>query len=150
MTNKTANQCFHSTPKSGASEANRHVLVKFLTVVLVSCILSSCVHTPSYYASLKKVTYTKGDARFSYNTPNGKTKYGSLTLREDGACSVTEIRDGHIYRGGGSWNKKDHADVIRIALSSNSAMTTYRFYVRLYKETNSYVVSNILDNLLEL
>ena len=126
------------------------MLAKFLTVLLVSGVLSSCVHTPSYYASLEEVTYTKGSARISDNTLYDKTKYGSLSLREDGACSITEIRDGRIYRGGGAWYKTDHKDIIRVGLSSNSAMTIYHFYVRLYKETNSYIVSDKLEKLIEL
>ena len=126
------------------------MLGKFLTVLLVFSVLSSCVHTPSYYASLEEVTYTKGDARFSDNTLNGKTKYGSLSLREDGACSITELRDGRIYRGGGAWYKTKHTNIISIGLSSNSAMTIYHFYVRLHKETNSYIVSDRLEKLIEL
>jgi hypothetical protein len=126
------------------------MLTKFLTVLLVSGVLSSCIHTPSYYAALKKVTYTNGDARFSDNTLYDKTKYGSLVLREDGACSITETRDGRIYRGGGAWNETDHKNIISIGLSSNSAMSIYHFYVRLYKETNSYIVSDKLEMLVEL
>ena len=126
------------------------MLAKFLTVLVVSGVLSSCMHMPSYYASLKEVTYTKGDARFSDNTLNDKTKYGFLSLREDGACSITETRNGRIYRGGGAWNKTDHTNIISIGLSSNSAMTIYHFYVRLYKETNSYIVSDKLEKLIEL
>jgi len=126
------------------------MLEKILTVILLSGVLSSCVHTPSYYASLEEVTYAKGDARFSDNTLNARTNYGSLSLREDGACSITEIRGGRIYRGGGAWSKTEHANIIRIGLSSNSAMTMYHFYVRLYKDTNSYIVSDKLEKLIVL
>jgi hypothetical protein len=105
--------------------------------------LCPCLHTPSYYASLKTETYTNG------TNLNGKTQYGSLSLREDGVCSITEIRDGKDYRGGGSWNKTDQEKIIRIGLSSNSAMTIYHFFARLNNENNSYIVSDKLEKLIE-
>ena len=126
------------------------MLVKVLRVFLVFSALSSCIHVPSYYASLKEVAYTKGSAEFSDKTLNSRTEYGSLLLREDGACSIAEIRGGRIYRGRGAWKKTEHTNIVRIGLSSNSIMTTYHFYVRLYKDTNSYIVSDKLENLLEL
>ena len=124
------------------------MIKKALTLMLLSCTLLSCVHTPSYYASLEIVTYERGDTRFSDNALNNRTNYGLLSLREDGACSITEIRDGLNYRGSGAWSQTEHEDIIRIGLSSNSTMTMYHFYVRLYEDTNSYIVSDVLDMLL--
>lgn len=122
--------------------------IKIITVMFVFGVLTSCVHTPSYYASLKEVTYAKGEAIFSDNNLNGKTKYGSLVLREDGACSITETVYGRIVRGGGAWSKTDQPNIISIGLSSNSQMTVYHFYIRLNEETNSYVISDKMEKLI--
>ena len=129
--------------------STRYMPMKIITVLFVSFVLTACVHAPSYYSSLKEEAYTHGNAKFSDIALNSKTSYGSLMLREDGACSITETRDGHIYHGGGAWSKTDHANIIRIGLSSSSPMIMYHFYVRLYKRTNTYLVSDKLEALIE-
>lgn len=80
---------------------------------------------------------------------NSNVKYGSLLLREDGACSISEIRDGTSYHGGGSWSRTDHEKIVRVGLSSNSVMTAYHFFVFLNDKDNSYIVSDKLEKLVE-
>lgn len=46
----------------------RYMLAKVLTAILACGVLSSCLHTPSYYSFLDEVIYAKADTRFSYNT----------------------------------------------------------------------------------
>lgn len=126
------------------------MLMKLTIFILLTSVIISCIHTPSYYASLKEETYTHGNTRFSDASLNGETKYGYLVLREDGACSITEIRNGKEYHGGGAWRKTDETNIIRIGLSSNSVMTRYHFFVRVNKETNTYIVSDKLEILIGL
>jgi len=116
--------------------------VIIMTSLLIG-LVSSCLRTPSYYASLKTETYANG------TDLNGKTQYGPLSLREDGACSITETRDGKDYRGGGSWSKTARDRIVSIGLSSNSAMTRYHFFARLNNDTNSYIVSDSVEKLIE-
>ena len=80
---------------------------------------------------------------------NRNVKYGSLSLREDGACSLSEIRDGTSHHGGGAWSRTDHKKIISVGLSSNSAMTVYHFFVFLNDKNNSYIVSDKLEQLVE-
>jgi hypothetical protein len=121
------------------------IIISLLTVGL----LCSCLHSPSYYASLKTETYAHGEAKFSNMNLNSNVKYGSLSLREDGACSISEIRDGVSYHGGGAWSRTDHKKIVSVGLSSNSAMTAYHFFVFLNDKNNSYIVSDKLEELVE-
>lgn len=90
----------------------------------------------------------EGEAKFSDNTINGETIFSSLVLREDGACSITETRNGRIFTGGGAWRETEYPNIISIGLSSNSLMTVYHFYVRLYEETNSFIISDKMEKLI--
>jgi len=133
---------------SGPAENQRYMLNNLFSKIFLCCALSSCIHMPSYYENLEEVFYTTGNAKFSDENLNREAKYGSLYLREDGACSITEIRAGGTYRGSGAWNETDHENIISIGLSSNSAMTIYYFYVRLSKDSNTYTVSDKLERLI--
>lgn len=122
---------------------------KIIILLITTGLLCSCLHSSSYYASLKTETYAHGEAKFSTMNLNGNVEYGSLSLREDGACSILEIRDGATYHGGGSWSRTDHKKIIRVVLSSNSAVTLYRFFVYLNDKNNSYIISDRLEELVE-
>ena len=98
----------------------------------------------------QEVTYTKGKAIFSDNTLNNKTQYGVLVLREDGVYSISEELNGRVFKGGGAWEKTEHPNIISVGLSSNSPMTIYHFYVLLNKDTETYVVSEKNESLIEL
>jgi len=137
------------TPFFVPSELNRYMPMKIVSILLVLIMLTTCIHTPSHYASLKNEVYSSGEARFSDSALNSKTKYASLSLREDGACSITEIRGGISYRGAGSWRKTKYSNIIKIGLSSSSTVTMYHFYVRLYEENRTYLVSDKLKKLVD-
>lgn len=65
----------------------------------------------------------------------------NLRLREDGACSIEEERFGKMFRGGGAWWKTDQSGVVKVGLSSNSAMSLYHFFVRLDQATQSFILA---------
>ncbi|MGH1540098.1 MAG: hypothetical protein ACRBHB_06730 [Arenicella sp.] len=121
--------------------------MKIFSVITLFCLISlqACIHSNSYYESLSEEVFKSGSTKENIA---GSVEYSTLLLRENGACLISEIRNGELYRGGGSWRKTAHENVIEVGLSSNSMMTSYKFYVRLNREEKTYIVSEKLENLL--
>jgi len=112
-----------------------------LLVFLTLHTASSCIRTPEYYRSLKSNSYTFKKSRHSRPGLN-KGVYKTLTIREDGACVITEIINSRVHRGGGNCKPTERNNVYEVFLSSNSFLTSYRLYVRINASDSTFEISD--------